>query len=396
MQSLLTDPRISDEDYSFFDDNPFQPPPTGLNHVQDLNTGLAYTETYKKLIKNPEKQILLPVIFHIDGANTGQFVDLPLTAVKMSLGIFTCKARDKAHLWGTLGCIPAYSHHISKGNRLFMESGHMDSVIAFPTAGCKEGQNINTEMPKAQDLHTILDKILYSHIKLQETGFKWDLQYRGKVYQDVEFVLFTPFMKLDSDEAEKLCGKFTSRTGNVKHICRYCECPTNQSNDPFANYPMKTKLKIKPYVTTMRWNYCVKYLNTVSKMLCIESDLESHNSQGIHGTCPMDMLHASLLGIFRHTQDCIFEQIGPDSKLADDINAYARQYGDILSRQSDRDFPCARFNNGIRRGKLNAKDFPRILLCLAITLRSFGVRTRLPRKKGICAWKGRLRTGRCF
>ena len=114
------------------------PPPEELNYIQDLNTGLAYTKTYKKLIKNPQKQILLPVIFYIDGANTGQFVDLPLTAVKISLGIFTRKARDKPHAWGTLGYIPAHSHHISRGNRLFMILATWTVSSPFPELGAKK------------------------------------------------------------------------------------------------------------------------------------------------------------------------------------------------------------------------------------------------------------------
>ena len=89
IQLLLTDPRITDDDYLFFGNNPFQGPPSNLNYVQDLNTGRAYIATYKKMIKHPHKQILLPVIFYINGANTGQFVDLPLTAVKILLRIFT-------------------------------------------------------------------------------------------------------------------------------------------------------------------------------------------------------------------------------------------------------------------------------------------------------------------
>ena len=89
IQSLLMDSRITDDDYLFFGNNPFQGPPSNLNYVQDLNTGRAYVAIHKKMIKHPHKQILLPVIFYIDGANTGQFVDLPLTAVKIALRIFT-------------------------------------------------------------------------------------------------------------------------------------------------------------------------------------------------------------------------------------------------------------------------------------------------------------------
>jgi hypothetical protein len=50
---------------------------------------------------------LLPVIFSIDSATTGQFVDLPVTAVKLMLGIFNRKAQEKDYLWRLLGFIPA-------------------------------------------------------------------------------------------------------------------------------------------------------------------------------------------------------------------------------------------------------------------------------------------------
>ena len=257
----------------------------------------------------------------------------------------------------------------------------MDSVIAYPKAGCEEGQDINNDIPKSQDLHVMLDKMFESYVKLQNTGFKWDLKYRGKVYRDVEFVLFTPVLKLDSDEAEKICGKFTSRAGKVKNLCRYCECTTDDTDDPFANYPMKTKAKIK----SMCDNNDVEGLLNISQH-CIKNSMNKirfgyHNVRGIHGVCPMDMLHALLLGIFKYIRDCFFQQIGPDSKLADDINACACQYGEFISRQSDRDFPTTRFNNGVRRGKLNAKDFPGISLCLAVTLRCHTIRSQLPKRK---------------
>ena len=56
--------------------------------------------------------MLLPIIFYIDGATTGQFANSPVTAVKFSLGIFTRKACKKEFCWRTLGCVPAVSKHI--------------------------------------------------------------------------------------------------------------------------------------------------------------------------------------------------------------------------------------------------------------------------------------------
>jgi len=89
MQSFLTDPRITDEDYLFFDDDPFAPPPDNLDYIGDLNTVRSYIETYNALIKDPSKEILLPVVFYADAAVTGQFVALSVTAVQFLLVIFS-------------------------------------------------------------------------------------------------------------------------------------------------------------------------------------------------------------------------------------------------------------------------------------------------------------------
>ena len=53
IRSLLTDPRVTDEDYLFFDDNPFSPPPDNLTLLGDLNTGLSYRATYDHVPTSP-------------------------------------------------------------------------------------------------------------------------------------------------------------------------------------------------------------------------------------------------------------------------------------------------------------------------------------------------------
>jgi hypothetical protein len=80
------------------------------------------------------------------------------------------------------------------------------------------------------------------------------------------------------------------------------------------------------------------------------------------------MLHALLLGIFKYVRDCFFEQIGDKSKVAAEINAMAVKYGELYSRQSDRNMPKMNFHNGIQQGKLTAKQYPGVLLILATVL----------------------------
>ena len=379
--SLLTDPRITDDDYLFFEDNPLASPPDRLNFVEDVNTGRAYIKTYKKLITRPGEQVLLPVIFYIDAATTGQFAELPVTAVKFTLGIFSRKAREKNYCWRILGYIPAVLKHKSKGRRIMLESLHVDGVMAHQDALEDEGLADNVDISKAQDFHSMLEVVLKSYIQLQNTGFFWDLPYKGRLFKDIEFVLFTPFVKVDGEEADKLCGKYLSRTRNVAQLCRYCECPTDKSDDPLADYRLKTKRKINALIAQNN----VYALQQLSQHL-IENCMHAvrfgcHNRQGIHGACPIEMLHALLLGLFKYIRDCFFQQIGASSQTAEGINAYSKQYGELLSRQSDRDMPVTRFANGIKRGKLMAQEYPGILLCMAAVLRSTGGRAMLRRKK---------------
>ena len=195
--SLLTDPRITDEDYLFFEDNPLASPPERLNFIEDIITGRAYLKTYQKSITKPSEQVLLPVIFYIDAATTGQFADLPVMAVKLTLGIFTRKAREKNYCWRTLGYIPSVMKHKSRGRRIMLDSMHVDGIMAHQDALEDEGIDDDLAVSKAQDFHTMLEVVLKSYIKLQNKGFVWDLPFKGKLYDGVEFVLFTPFIKVD-------------------------------------------------------------------------------------------------------------------------------------------------------------------------------------------------------
>ena len=70
--SLLTDPRVRDKDYLFFNNDPLAKPPKNVMHLRDLNTGDAYLKSYEKWITK-ENQVALPIVFYIDGAVTGQF-----------------------------------------------------------------------------------------------------------------------------------------------------------------------------------------------------------------------------------------------------------------------------------------------------------------------------------
>jgi len=96
----------------------------------------------------------------------------------------------------------------------------------------------------------------------------------------------------------------------------------------------------------------------------------AHVDQGVHGACPLEMLHAILLGHFPGIRDTFFDQCGPTSVSAKRLNTLASEFGRLLSRQSDCDMPKTKFSACIRRGKLKAKEHTGIILVLLITIKS--------------------------
>jgi hypothetical protein len=371
IESLLTDPRVKDSDYAFHGNNPLSPPPpvTLNSTISELHTAQAYSEAYRKFIKFPQKQVLLPIVMYIDGAVTGQFSSLPVTALKLALGIHNRKHREKEFAWRTLGYVSEVSAASSRGKQIYYQSQHIDADFLQLVQG--EGQeDATTDACKAQDFHTMLDCLLTSYVEVQNKGFIWDLRYRGKTYKDIEFVPFLMFVKCDTDEADLLCGSYKSRTAGVAQLCRYCTCPTKESDLVYANYPLKTVPMIQGIVSARNFDGLKRLSQQMIRNAWYKIRFHPCNKQGIHGACPSEMLHALLLGVFKYTRECFFEEIGPTSKAADAINSLAQVYGGLFQRQADRDKPKCSFSEGITGGKVMAKEFRGILLVIACVLRS--------------------------
>ncbi|MBT8188470.1 MAG: hypothetical protein KJO73_12330 [Croceitalea sp.] len=366
--SLLTDPWFVDDDFVFFENNPFAPPPDELNYISDINTGKCYLDTYHELIKHPNKQILVPILLYIDGAVAGQFQKLKIEALRITIGILKRTTRDKEHAWRTLGYVPNYNKEGSRSKKMFLESGH-DAAAHLQMEDEEEGAQDDQNVHEAQDWHEILSTLLESYGQIKKKGMLWDFRYRGKVHKDCELVFFLAFLKVDNEEADKCCTKYSSRGKGVKQLCRYCECPNEETDNIDANYPLKTVDKIKSLVDQNR----VENLKALSQQH-VNNAFHEHRfgmrRQGVHGSCPIELLHLLLLGIFLCVRNCFFGQIGPDSVSAAEINALAKLYGGLFTRQSDRDLPKTNFAKGIQKGKIMAKEFSGILLNVAAILQS--------------------------
>ena len=224
-------------------------------------------------------------------------------------------------------------------------------------------------MDKAQDYHAILNVLLESLDQLTKEGMVVDIFYQGKLIRDCELVFFIPFVKCDGDEGDKLCSQYRARASQ-QCLCRYCQCPKAETDNPDVSYPWKTEPLIRKLVDTNNVQR-LKELSQIAMQNCFHGlRFGLHNDRGIHGACPWELLHAILLGIFKYVRDCMFAQVGPDSKTAEEVNALAQMYGILLGRQSDRDKPRTKFGKGIAKGKLMAKEYSGVLLVMAALLHS--------------------------
>ena len=175
-------------------------------------------------------------------------------------------------------------------------------------------------------------------------------------------------MKCDTEEADLLCGKYTVRTQNVKHVCRYCHCPTSKADDPRAKYPPKTQAQIQNLINRADLDRLQAISQQFIQNAWYNVTFHKANTYGIHGACPSEKLHAIQLGIFKYIREIFFLDMGKDSQLAKDVNGLATMYGKLLSHQSDRDLPNTNFAKGIQKGKVMARDFRGILLIMAAVL----------------------------
>lgn len=389
---LLTNPKLRDEDFDFFDDDPLAPPPE-LDYIGNNNTGSAYQSTYQRMINGPNQQ-LVGVIFYIDGATTGHFADLPVTAVKMSLSIFTREARLREDMWAILGYLPEVKVADGRGKKIFQESRHLEAEDVELLAG--EGDNIDQDgnlsdisnegytasEVKAQDFHHMLSVILDSFVDpIIDRGMIWTLRYKNQLYEKIHLKFFISMVRSDTEEADALCGKYKSRTRNISHICRQCHVPTMECDDHRASYPPKTQKAIARLVKKRELDKLRKISQHYLKNAWYKCRFNLANDRGIHGACPSELLHQMFLGIFKYCRDIFFEFVGKDAQIAKEINGLAKTLGKLLSHQSERSLPHTNFSKGIKDGILMAKDYRGVLLIMAAVLVSTEGRKMLSTKR---------------
>jgi hypothetical protein len=220
------------------------------------------------------------------------------------------------------------------------------------------------------DMHFMIEKMLEPYKQLQDAGgFMWKLWYKGQTH-DVHFIPFIMFVKGDAQELDKHCGKYTMRGSNVAQLCRYCVCPTEETDNPYKRHARKSPQMIQPLIDCNDEEGLKAMSQQNIKNCWYPLTFGKHNTYGIHGAAPTEILHWLQIGKFKYARNNFFAQAGEQSALGNKIDALCVSLGTLFARQSDRDLPRTRFSKGTKKGKLQGHEMTGLLLIMAAALRT--------------------------
>ena len=374
VQALLTDPRLEDSDYCFHGNNPLAPPPEKHTILRDVNTGLAHRKTYQKMIDpDPRKrQQLFPILLYIDGSAITHFKDFEVTQLKISSGVFSREARLKAHTWKTVGYIEKVHKTGGLGRDIWDQAEHMESEGV--RSGDDDGDSVLHELEgigkePLQDLHAQLGVTLEEMDPLFERGFLWDQRLNGALHRDIHYIPHLVLARCDNKEAMALCGQYGQLT-HTKQLCRMCHVLVQEADNHLHKPVYKTEPKIRGLVNRVDKDGLKEISQHYLKNSFHNHPFHKANTRGIHGACPVDMLHTLLLGLFKCVRDVFFSYVGTSSHSAKLINGLSKEHAKCFSRQSDKDVPPMRFSKGIQEGMLMGKEHRGVILLILVMVKS--------------------------
>jgi hypothetical protein len=281
---------------------PFNVPDARASVICDINSGRCYRETYKKLVQNPQSDMILPCVLAMDKTH----IDLPgrlqMEPITISHGLLKHEFRHLPVAMQILG----YINHGSasrKAQKVDLNVDYNEAPNDLPP-GVVTVSNVLQPMKGVtwptymlNEYHMQIAFILLASgfVSLQDKGFKWKLHYEEAV-NNVVFHPYVPFIIGDTEGHDRVCGHYTARFAKIKQLCRACECPTEMTGYSKSAYRHWKPAHVGGLVNAgdvdslraLSQNNIKNGLNKVR--------FGQHNARGIFGACPAEILHLITLG----------------------------------------------------------------------------------------------------
>ena len=282
--------------------------------LEDVNSGYFHQKmTRARCIR--QNDLLFPFVDFCDGTNVSRNSLEPYLRCP---GILNRKTRNKPESWFALG--------------------FFEPMVNF--SPLLPGQKYEST-DKLNDYHHILKFLMKDSVRLEQSGFEFDLDLgRGKIHE-VAFWPVTQVVLGDCKGADILCGRFGSHRG-TKGVCRDCDCPSTEASSSTHQCNFLDKFTMK-----MKTNQELKDMSFWKLPRNAFNYVNSHipDVWGIFGLTPPEILHLFYIGLCVYLcQGFIFQRSGAMRKYLDAsaISLYTHN-----KRQSLRGMPSlAAYRNG--------------------------------------------------
>lgn len=258
--------------------------------LNDIDSGDVYKLGMITYLSDNKTDVLLPIIFFIDKTHTDVNGRLCLEQVRFTLGIFNRETRNNPQAWRTLGYINDQQH--------------------IPCTNATE---------KSQDYHFMLKVILKSYVEEQNKPFFWRINKSNSIGSyNVVFKTAVLFIIGDTEGHDKLCGKYVNRSFHVKRLCRYCNTPTEETDNTNFKFSHNNCKQInclidaatKSTSNTKQEEAKVRLKNM--SLHAVENAWDNVNfcdpRRGIFGATPGEVMHCLQHGLFMYLFKGIFHQ----------------------------------------------------------------------------------------
>ena len=265
--------------------------------ISELHHGSWWSKSWHTRCNPAKKEILVPIIFYMDGISLDARGKLSLTPLNMTLGIFNVATRKRQEAWETV-----YFH---------------------PDSSYVSINSVNKVLPihNVMNLHNGLRVALKSFKEACSdiNGFEWDgIPYAGgSHYVRMKFAI--AYVIGDTKLHDKLCGSFGSYNASIKMLCRHCNCPTPLSVVPktFKEYRLWKPDDFLPKSCPLPQSVAppedehVEFFKSIShhdiSNVFHDLDFGDGNPHNIHLATPGECLHMHQLGVAKRVVEDTFE-----------------------------------------------------------------------------------------
>ena len=354
IMSLLQSDLFIDENVLFPNpDDPLDHIPSKPDTLADIDTGKAYRKAYKALKQQPH-DLPCGLIIYMDKLTVDRHGHLALEPVYFTLSLFQRHARNKPEAWRPLGWIPNIGLNSKAETKFTLKS--YEKVCLY---------------------HDILGNILRQVSYLMHTGINgFTFTYNNQQYT-MNLKLYVLNVIGDTEAHDRLVGKFNYRGRHANHVCRHCNVPFDELDNPNFDYKFMLQSTIDELVDNGDIDGLRELSHHYVKLAWSHVGVSfGGNKRGIHGVTPSEPLHMVDLGLFKYCIQAFFKDLGGENcKLHAEIDQWARRIGRYLLHQSDRNNPRTYFPNGVSgTTKLAGHEYIGVVLVLLLITKMDGPR----------------------